>query len=101
MEIVAENINDASESRFESVISRPHYTISLVFSLKWMKLYTWSVKQYSMFQLAAQDDLYFILSMLGKISADDTLKYFSYLFSELGFDILCNLLPDETVCIRC
>ena len=52
--------------------------------------------------------------MLGKISADDILKYFlifsqkkkalifSYFFPrKKGFDISCKLSPKETICLKC
>ena len=37
--------------------------------------------------------------MLGKISADDILKYFSYFFPQkIGFDISCKLSPKQKIC---
>ena len=38
------------------------------------------------------------LSTLGKISADDVLKYFS---QKIDFDISCKLSPMETICRKC
>ena len=39
-------------------------------------------------------------STLGKISADDKLKYFFLVFSQkMGFDISCKLSPMETICV--
>ena len=40
-----------------------------------------------------------ILSMLGKISADDNLKYFSYFSQQMGFDISYKL--SRTICMKC
>ena len=36
------------------------------------------------------------LCMLGKVSADGILKYFSYCYKKIGFDTSC-----ETVCMMC
>ena len=41
------------------------------------------------------------LSMLGKITADDILKYFSYFYRKIGFAISCKLSPQETICMKC
>ena len=35
------------------------------------------------------------INMLGKISADDILKYFSYSSHKMGFDMSCKLSPWE------
>ena len=42
-----------------------------------------------------------MLSTLGKISADDILKYFSIFFQKTRFDISCKLSPMETICMKC
>ena len=39
--------------------------------------------------------------MLGKISADDILKYFSYDSYKIGSDTSCKLSPKETICMKC
>ena len=39
--------------------------------------------------------------MLGKILADDILKYFSYFSEKIGFDISCKLFPNEKLCMKC
>ena len=39
--------------------------------------------------------------MLGKISLDGILKYFSYFSQKTGSDILCKLSPLETICMKC
>ena len=36
-----------------------------------------------------------------KVSADDILKYCSYFFQKMGFDISCKLSPLETICMKC
>ena len=36
-----------------------------------------------------------------KFSADDILKYFSYIYQKTGFDISCKLSPPETICLKC
>ena len=36
-----------------------------------------------------------------KNSADDTLKYFSYFSQKTGFDISCQLSPQETIGMKC
>ena len=41
-----------------------------------------------------------MLSMLGKISANGNLKYFSYFSQKIGFDISCKLSPEETICMK-
>ena len=41
-----------------------------------------------------------MLSTLGKISADDSLKYFSYFFQKTGYDISCKLSPMEAICMK-
>ena len=41
---------------------------------------------------------------LGKISADDILKYFFlffFFFEKIGFDTSCKLSPKETICMKC
>ena len=35
-----------------------------------------------------------------KISADDSLKYFSYFFKKIGFDSQCKLPPEKTVSLH-
>ena len=40
----------------------------------------------------------YCLALLLKFSADDILKYFSFLLQKIGFNITCKL---ETVCIKC
>ena len=35
-----------------------------------------------------------------KNSADDTLRYFSYSFQKIGFDISCQLSPYEAICMK-
>ena len=49
-----------------------------------------------------------MLSMLGKITADDILIYFSYFFQKIRFDmekirfdISCKLSPKVTICMQC
>ena len=39
-----------------------------------------------------------MLSMLGKNSADDTLKHFSYCSRKTS---VCKLSPRETICMKC
>ena len=41
-----------------------------------------------------------LLSILGKISADD-IKIFFLFFQKTGFDILCKLFQMETMCMKC
>ena len=41
------------------------------------------------------------LALLVKFSVDDSLKYFSNFSQETGFDILCKLSPQESICIKC
>ena len=50
---------------------------------------------YSLFILALA------LSMLVKISADDILKYFLYVFQKIEFYFSCKLSPLQTVCMNC
>ena len=38
--------------------------------------------------------------MLGKISADDVLKYFFYFLAKIGFDVWCIFFPQETVFMK-
>ena len=45
-------------------------------------------------------------SMLGKISADDILKYFlifprKYISQKVYFDSSCKLSPQEAICMKC
>ena len=42
-----------------------------------------------------------MLSTLGKFSADDIFKYFSYFSQKTGYDISCKLSPKETICMKC
>ena len=35
------------------------------------------------------------------ISADPSLKYFSYFPQKVGFDITCKLSCNETICMKC
>ena len=42
-----------------------------------------------------------MLSTLGKISADNILKYCSYFSQKTGFDISCILSQLETICMKC
>ena len=42
-----------------------------------------------------------MLCTLGKNSADNILKYFSYFYQKTGFDISCKLSPVETICMKC
>ena len=44
---------------------------------------------------------YLTLSTWVKFSADDILKYFSYISQKTGFDISSNLSPMETSCMKC
>ena len=39
--------------------------------------------------------------MLVKISANNILKYFSFLSKRIGFDISCKPSPDATICMTC
>ena len=39
--------------------------------------------------------------MQGKKSAGDALKYFSYFYGKIGFDISCKLSPVEAICMKC
>ena len=40
------------------------------------------------------------ISTLGKISADDILKYLLYFSQKTGFDMSCKLSPMETICMK-
>ena len=42
-----------------------------------------------------------MLSMLGKMLADDISKYFSYLIPKIGFSISCKLSLVEIICMKC
>ena len=39
--------------------------------------------------------------MLVKISADNTLKYFSYFSKKIGSDTSCKLSPKQIMCMKC
>ena len=41
-----------------------------------------------------------MLNTLGKFSADDILKYFSYFSLKTGFDVSCKLSPSEKICMK-
>ena len=42
-----------------------------------------------------------LIACLVKISTEDILKYVSYFFQKIGFDISCKLSPQETICMKC
>ena len=43
----------------------------------------------------------YCLALWVKFSADNILKYFSFVSQKTGFDISCKLSPMETICIKC
>ena len=42
-----------------------------------------------------------VFCTLGKITADDILKYFSLFSQQTGIDISCKLSPSEAICMKC
>ena len=59
--------------------------IPVLIQVSWLNIDSWHIQSYGL-----------TLSILGKISADDSLKYFS---QKRGFDISCKLSP-KTICIK-
>ena len=41
------------------------------------------------------------LSLLANSADDKLIMFFSYFSKKIGFDILCKLSPQETICMKC
>ena len=83
-----------------SILGRVH----LVSVAIWPLSQGWPAIMYIYHNNTAWTWIYLTLSMLGKNSADDILKFF-FFFSNFSqktdFDISCKLSPEETICMKC